>query len=150
MVDYCAQDIMFQRFLNCLEAIDLMFQKSYMQGKNNKERQYWVSGKHHQPGLKMEVAVGPNRRARYASKLYPGSFHNITIFKEGIDKHLSRLVKEDGDIYKQDNMTVDAIEENNQWGALANKGYTGACWYGWFIIPKKKRPGKKLSLVDKN
>ena len=83
---------MFQRFPDCLKAIDVTFQKLYMQGKNNKEQHYWISGKHHQPGLKTEVAVGPNGQARYASNSYPGLFHDITIFKEAIDNHLLRLV----------------------------------------------------------
>ena len=57
--------------------------------------------------------MGPDGRARYASNSYPGSYHNFTMFKDAIDKHLGRLVKEDGDVHEQDNMSVDAIEEQD-------------------------------------
>ena len=112
MANYCARKIMFKRYPNCLEAIDVTFEKSHKRGKKTQEQSFWCSGKHLQPGLKTEVAVGPNGRARYALKSYPGLYHDFTIFSKAIDKYLARLVKEDGDVFEQDNMTVDAIKEN--------------------------------------
>ena len=65
----------------------------------------------------------------YASNYYPGSYHDITIFKESIDNHLGSLVNEDGSIFKLDSMTVKVIKESDKCVALTNKGYTEARWY---------------------
>ena len=59
-------------------------------------------------------------------------------------------MKEGGDVFEQDNMTVNAIEESDQWGALADKGYTRARRLEHFTIPKKQRAGNNISAPDKN
>ena len=134
---------------DCIKAIDETFQPSYKRGATNKAKKVWVSGKHSAPGMKTEVAVGPDGRARYASNYSPGSVHDFVMFKQHIDEHLDRLIKQDGNNHKQDNMSVDAIEKQNQWGAMMDKGYVGAAKLGRFIVPKKRKPGKKLSDADK-
>ena len=111
MLEYRARKVMFAKFLDCIKAIDVTFQHGYQHRSIKPEQQIWYSGKHGAPEFKMEVAVGPDGRACYSSKLYPGSYHNFKIFKDAIDKHLEWLVKEDGNQKEQDNMLVDALEE---------------------------------------
>ena len=86
-------------------------------------------GKYHHPRSKTKIAFSLSGYVCYASDFYSGLYHDITIFKERIDKHLCVLVKKDGNLFEQDNMTVKVIEKSNYCGALANKGCTGACCY---------------------
>ena len=79
---------------------------------------------------------------------YPGSYHDFKIFKDAIDKHLEQLVKDNRDQKEQGNMSVDALEEKYQWGALLDKGYIGAQKFGQFIVPSKPKPKKTLSPAD--
>ena len=98
MLEYRARKVMFAKFLDCIKAIDVTFQHGYQHGSNKPKQRIWYSGKHGTPGFKMEVAVGPDRRACYALKSYPGLYHDFTIFKDAIDENLKQLVKEDSNL----------------------------------------------------
>ena len=148
MLEYCARKIMFDKFPDCIKAINVTFQHGYQHGTSKPKQQVWYSGKHGAPGFKTEIAVGPDGQARYVLDLYPGSYHDFKIFKDAIDKHLERLVKDKGDQKEQDNMLVDALKEQYQWGALLDKGYIGAQKYGRFIVPSKRKPKKTLSPAE--
>ena len=37
IIAYCAKEAVFEQFSDCLEAIDIMFQKLYQRGNNNEE-----------------------------------------------------------------------------------------------------------------
>ena len=121
MLKYCGRKIMFNKFLDCIKAINVTFQHGYQHGTNNPEQHIWYSGKHGALGFKTEVAVGSDGQARYAFKSYPGSYHDFKIFKDAINKHLEQLVKDKGDQKEQDNMSVDALEEQYQWGHYSTR-----------------------------
>ena len=105
MLEYCGRKIMFDKFPDCIKAINIAFQHGYQNGTNKSEQCIWYSRKHGAPGFKTEVAVGPDSQARYPLKSYPGSYHDFKIFKDAIDKHLEQLVKDNRDQKEQDNMS---------------------------------------------
>ena len=74
MLEYCARKIMFDRFPDCIEAIDVTFQHGYQHGTSKPKQRVWYSGKHGAPGFKMEVAVGADGRARYVSDSYQDQY----------------------------------------------------------------------------
>ena len=110
MLAYCVKETIFERFPDCLEAVDVAFQKSYQQGNNTKEKQYWTLDKHHQPGLKNKGSSWSGWTSLLCIQFIPWIISKYYNFKEGIDEHFVQLVKEDNNIYKQDNMTVKEIE----------------------------------------
>ena len=96
----------------------------------------------------MEVAVGPDDKAWYVPLLYPGSFHNMKIFKAHIKEHLACLVK-DMDAKESNNMSVNNNDNKNMWAALLDKGYKGLQKYNWFMTPKKKTACRDLDSENK-
>ena len=60
MLEYCAREIMFDKFPDCIEAIDITFQHGYQHGTSKPKQRIWYSGKHRVPSFKTEVAVGPD------------------------------------------------------------------------------------------
>ena len=95
------------------------------------------------------MAVGPDGRARYVSPPYVGCVHDMKIFKNHIDEHIERLMKDDGEERINEHMTVDHLDENEMWGAMMDKGYEGARKFGRFIMPKKKTKKRELDATDK-
>ena len=138
MMEYCQNEKVFLHFDKAIKAIDATFQQGYTRGKGFQYKKFQFSGKHKTYGWKMEVAVGPDGLARCALPTYPGSFHNMKIFKRHINKHLSCLTKEDGNVCKPDDMIVDADKEVNMWATLMDWGYNGAGKLGRFLMPKKE------------
>ena len=135
---YCNRGNEFKNFPNALEAIDVTFQKTYKRGSLHKQKRSLYSGKHKQFGLKTEVAVGPDGRARFVSKLYHGSIHDMKMFKAHKDEHVARLTKDKVDLRDSDDGTIDDPGEGFMWAALMDKGYQGARQYGRFLTPKKR------------
>ena len=144
MAEYWNKELKFAHFALVIEAIDVTFQRLYACGSNYKEKKYRFSGKHKAYGWKTEVAVDPNSSACYVSPPYPGSHHNMKIFKKHVNKHVERLTKVYEDYTKDDDMTIDLVDENKMWGAILDCGYEGARDYGRFITPKKKTACRDL------
>ena len=149
MGDYRTSGAVFDHFPDAIEAIDVTFQRSYARGEDYASKKLRWSGKHKGYGWKSEIAVGPDGKARYLSPPYPGSFHDMKIFKKHVDEHLARLVKDDADARESDDMSVDDDDDKNMWAALLDKGYEGSHKYGRFLSPKKKTARRDLDSDDK-
>ena len=138
MIDYWKAETTFANFPDAIEAIDVMFQRSYACGADYGTKQIQFSGKHKAYGFKTKVAVGPDGQACYVSIPYPGLVHNMKIFCNHINKHLERLEKGPGNDREIDNLTIGSVDKAKMWAALMDRGYQGARILERFLTPKKK------------
>ena len=93
--------------------------------------------------------MGPDGRARFASEPFPGSVHDMRIFKINLTDHLSRLEKTHGELAESDDLTTDDLDEHQMWAAVMDKGYEGARRHGRFLTPKKSSARRVLDHDDK-
>ena len=149
MTDHRRKGVIFEAIPEVLEAIDVTFQHSYARGEDYHAKKNRFSGKHKGYGWKTEVAVGPDGRARYASEPFPGSVHDMRMFKINLPDHLSRLEKTHGEIGEIDDLTTDDPDEHQMWAAVMDKGYEGARRHGRFLTPKKSTARRVLDNDDK-
>ena len=138
----------FDNFPNAIEAINVTFQRLYAQGEDYATKKIRWLGKHKGCGWKLEVAVGPDGKTHYVLPPYPGSYHNLKIYKAHLDKHLACLVKEDANMKEINNLSINN-NGKNMWAALLDKEYKGLQKYGRFLTPKKKTARRDLDLDDK-
>lgn len=72
--------INFKYFPEAALVIDVTFQPAYRPKTRFHEARRYFSGKHHQYGVKTEVAHAPDGRAMFVGKHEPGSVHDYTMF----------------------------------------------------------------------
>ena len=148
MGEYCKRKVAFAGHPDAIKTIDVAFQKAYAQGEDFASKKIRFSGKHKAYGIKTEIAVGPDGKARFVGAGYPGSFHNMKIFCSHLSQHLNCLRKDHADITDFDDLTLDNPDECYMWAAMMDRGYKGACQYGRFLSPKKKSARTELDAND--
>ena len=152
MRDYRSLRQQFPGFPSAIEAIDVTLQKSVARGSTFSEKKLWWSGKHWCYGIKTEVAVGPDGRARWVGKSFPGSVHDMKMFRHSLVQHRNRLRKRGADINEQDPDFDENFDQSGQedmyWMALADKGYQGASVVARIKTPKKKTAQRILDRDD--
>ena len=148
MGDYRKREVAFAGHPDAIEAIDVTFQKAYARGEDFVSKKIRFSGKHKAYGIKTEIAVGPDGRARFVGAGYPGSFHDMKIFCSHLAQHLERLQKDKANARDNDNLTIDNPDECYMWAAMMDRGYEGACHLGCFLSPKKRLARTELDGND--
>ena len=114
MLEYCARNIMLAKFPDCIKAINVTFQHGYQHRSSKPKQCIWYSRNMEHQGSRQKWRLGWT--VKHNTHWNPTQVFtmNSKIFKDSIDKHLEQLVKNNGDQKEQDNMSVDAIEEQYQ------------------------------------
>jgi DDE superfamily endonuclease len=140
-----------QQFPQVALIVDCSFQISNRAGASFEERKLYFSGKHHQYGIKRELAHMPNGKIRhfilgmvaFVSEPHPGAKHDFSVFQESIAKYQEFLEKRPGEEHIE-----DPDQGQDRWALLADKGYVGAGAYVRALIPKKTTSNNPLSIED--
>lgn len=133
----CNSKKQFLNFPSALYSTEDKFHHTYCPHGNQMESKLYYSGKHHLYGYKIQVSVSPLGYAIHASKHFPGSVANVTIFRIEMENHSLVYHKQkrlEWHIwrrwYRERAQTLEYVFD---------KGYTSAHRDVRAIIPKKKK-----------
>ncbi|KAF0703053.1 hypothetical protein AaE_015577 [Aphanomyces astaci] len=116
-------------------ATDVKFQPSHRPSGRFGEQKHYYSGKHKLYGLKIEASVSPQGLLVDMSPHEPGSVHDLTVFRNRHDLHVSALSKR--------HETHPAM-----WAVLVDLGYVGLSHTIRAIHPKKRPVRGTLDRAD--
>ena len=141
-------DTLFEHHRNSRYATDVTFQMANRPSGNHEESKPYFSKKHGMYGYKVEMSVLPNGLAVMASDHYPGSVHDLTIFRHNLEFHRTALRKTENDRSLFHDIGPFISEFPNSWSVLLDKGYQGALELVRAIIPKRNPPRNVLCTED--
>lgn len=138
---------LFKNFPCARYATDVTFQLAYRPSGSIQEGTVYFSGKHKNYGYKVEVSVTSTGVALGCTKHYPGSVSDLDIMRKNADFHKMELEKLVSEAALED-VGPNKEDHPDHWAVLADKGYQGSSEFVRVIHPKKKPPGRPLTIEE--